>query len=287
MTTTILIADADPFNLAQLEECCSERGHRVLTAGDGEQVLSSVAREPPDVILLQAELPALSGLQVLNILREDPILRGIRVVIITDAANEDSAAQALNLGADDVLTHPYAMPEVPLRIEAALRQVAAAAHLAQAQPSAQPESIAPGRHDLRTTLAYEWRRAERYGHNLSCLVLRVANLRDLVAQGGAAASDQSMSALELGIRSLIREVDYVFRSAQGEFTLILPETSAIGAEALAQRTLTRWAADRLGLPEEAPALLLELGHASRDPEGDGVKDIDKLQQDARDRTASC
>ena len=281
MKPTVLIADPDPFKLANLEDRLVNQGLRVLTAGDGEQVLNTVARERPDLILLEASLPLLSGLEVLDIIRSDSLLHDVRMVLIVPADDESVSEVALSKGANDILTSPYAQSEVILRVQKSLA-------LPQ-EPDARPANVKSsaggdgGRQALEDTLIYEWRRSARYGHALTCLVVRVNNLRDLVAAGGTARSDDALASLQVSLTDLVRDVDHVFRSGEGEFTIVLPETDSTGAEALVERATLGWRQNRLGLPHDAPGLDLSLGYATRHTDGGGPADPEELTRNAKDR----
>src|SRR5688500_4710229 len=104
MSALVLVAEADPFNLRLLTDLCSTLGYEVVTAGDGGAVLDSVARERPHLLLMDAALPVMDGLQVLRILKADANLAHVPVLLVTAEGDEAVQRQALESGAEDYVT---------------------------------------------------------------------------------------------------------------------------------------------------------------------------------------
>jgi CheY-like chemotaxis protein len=99
----VLIAD-DIKSLRQLFRLTLNQHHTVIEAEDGAEALDLLRRHQPDVAILDVGMPALSGPQVCRLLRADPALRDIGVIIISANANEDDARQA---GADRFIAKPF------------------------------------------------------------------------------------------------------------------------------------------------------------------------------------
>src|SRR5690349_21293617 len=121
MTGLVLAAEADPFNLRLLSDLCSTLGYEVVTAGDGGAVLDSVAREKPHLVLMDAALPVMDGLQVLRILKADANLAHVPVLLATAENDEASRRLGLQLGAEDYITKPYRSFEVQQRLRNVLK----------------------------------------------------------------------------------------------------------------------------------------------------------------------
>ena len=115
MGALVLVADHDPFNLRLLHEACEAAGYDVVTAAVGPEVLTMVARQPPDLLLLDCKMPQLDGFEVLRILKADINLQEIPVVLITDADDVDARGRGIKLGAEDYLTRPYRVFEIQQR----------------------------------------------------------------------------------------------------------------------------------------------------------------------------
>lgn len=249
MTSLVLVADDDPFNLRLLQELCEGVGYRVVTAADGSAVLDVVARERPDLILLDVAMPVLDGFEVLRILKSDADLSGIPVVLVTAAGDEESRSRGIELGAEDYVTKPYRVFEIQQRVRNALRVRAAETEVARARERVRsselvdPLTRAGTSQQLIVSLDYELTRAARYKHPLTCVVVRIANYVDIVENGGQDAAEGALVQLTGGLRACIRAIDHLFRSDLEEFVLLLPETDAPGAIVVRERLEER-AADR-------------------------------------------
>lgn len=247
MTTTplVLVADDDPFNLRLLQEVCEAAGYRVVTATDGTEVLDMVAREQPALVMLDVAMPGLDGFEVLRILKSDPGLAPIPVILVTATQEVDARSRGIELGAEDYVTKPYRVFEVQQRIRNALRVQAAEAAAAEAREQLQGSDLVdPLTHagtvrQLSITLDYEHTRAARYGHALSCIVVRVQNFEDVVHRAGREAGDGVLVQLASGLRQCVRSVDHIFRSDLDEFTILLPETAREGAQSVLDRIEAR------------------------------------------------
>ncbi|MBX3331400.1 MAG: sigma-54-dependent Fis family transcriptional regulator [Nitrospira sp.] len=128
MQARILIVDDDQDILSALKKRLTWIGHEVLTAEDGEQALRVAAEEQPDLMLLDIELPGLSGLDILKRLAEKrsgiPPQPVPEVVVITAFGTIDRAVEAIRLGACDFLTKPFEPDYLSIVIEKAMAQVA-------------------------------------------------------------------------------------------------------------------------------------------------------------------
>jgi GGDEF domain-containing protein len=78
-------------------------------------------------------------------------------------------------------------------------------------------------------LDYEHTRAERYGHPLSCIVVRLANSTEIAAASEDGTADRAMALIGTGLKGCIRAVDHLFRLRRNEFCILLPETDGHGA----------------------------------------------------------
>jgi DNA-binding response OmpR family regulator len=115
----ILLVDDDSAVRAVLTRALTTLGHAVVCQPAGLPGLHSVIHEPPDVVLLDLGLPDVDGLTILKIIRS-----AVDVPIIVVTADDDDRAivEALDAGADDVLTKPFGPSNLDARIRAVLRR---------------------------------------------------------------------------------------------------------------------------------------------------------------------
>jgi CheY-like chemotaxis protein len=104
---TVLIVDDEP-HVVELVRVTLEDGRvRVVDAADGAGALAAASSWRPEVILLDVQLPDMSGLEVCRRLREDPRLASTRIVMLTAAAQQEDIRRGLRAGADEYLTKPF------------------------------------------------------------------------------------------------------------------------------------------------------------------------------------
>ena len=117
---TILVADDDPTIVKLLTHSLEPSGFRVLTASDGETALRLARAERPALLLLDWQMPGLSGVEVTRALRTDadPRLRELPVVLITAQAGVENTSVGFAAGVTDYLTKPFRPAHVRARVHA-------------------------------------------------------------------------------------------------------------------------------------------------------------------------
>jgi putative two-component system response regulator len=117
----VLVVDDNPFIASLLLHGLTAEGYRVAIAQDGLEALARVAAEPPDLILLDLDLPHVPGDEICRRLKGDPATRLIPVVMITALGAFQNKLAAWDYGADDFLTKPFHLVEVTTRCRSLLR----------------------------------------------------------------------------------------------------------------------------------------------------------------------
>lgn len=116
----ILIADDDPQIVRALRITLAAKGYDVVTAADGAQAIAAAIDHQPDIFLLDLGMPQLNGIEVIEGIRgwsQAPIL------VVSGRAGAADKVEALDAGADDYLTKPFAVQELLARIRALTRRV--------------------------------------------------------------------------------------------------------------------------------------------------------------------
>ena len=122
MAKTILVVDDEPGIVTIVRDYLERAGFRVLTAGDGETAMRLARMERPGLMVLDLMLPGIDGLDILTLLRSDPTLRLIPVIMLTARVEEADRLVGLELGADDYVTKPFSPRELVARVRAVLRR---------------------------------------------------------------------------------------------------------------------------------------------------------------------
>ena len=121
MATKVLVVDDEKMIVKGIRFSLLQDGYEVDTAYDGEEALQKASENQCDIILLDVMLPKLSGLDVLQQIRE---FSAVPVIMLTAKGEDMDKILGLDYGADDYITKPFNILEVKARIKAIIRRVA-------------------------------------------------------------------------------------------------------------------------------------------------------------------
>jgi len=120
---TVLVIEDHPDQRELLELVLQREGYRVITAGNGEEALEKLAKEPVDIALSDIMMPKMDGLELLHKLRSNPAFKNIYVILITARIQEGDRVRGLDLGADDYINKPFSFSELLARARVGARVV--------------------------------------------------------------------------------------------------------------------------------------------------------------------
>ncbi|GAC1510149.1 MAG: hypothetical protein NVS1B3_12680 [Candidatus Dormibacteraceae bacterium] len=118
---TVIIADDEPSMRLLVHATIESDEHLVVEAADGAEAWALIQQHKPQLVLLDVEMPGLSGLEVLRSIKADPNLRATRVILLTSKAQESDIEAGLIAGADFYLTKPFSPLDLLTRVDEALR----------------------------------------------------------------------------------------------------------------------------------------------------------------------
>ena len=118
---SILVVDDTPANLQVLAGMLKDRGYKVRPVPGGKLALAAARRHPPDLILLDINMPEMNGYEVCDELKADDKLAGIPVIFISALTEPLDKVKAFATGGVDYLTKPFQMEELHARVETHLK----------------------------------------------------------------------------------------------------------------------------------------------------------------------
>ncbi len=116
MDASILVVDDTPENLRLLVRTLSSAGYRVRAAPGGELALRMARAEPPDLIMLDVDMPGMNGFEVCEALAAEPELGRVPVLFISALSDSNSKVRAFRAGGRDFVTKPFSVEEVLARV---------------------------------------------------------------------------------------------------------------------------------------------------------------------------
>ena len=263
----ILLVDDDPAVIGALGRILHGHG-RLRFATSGAEALALALQSPPDLVLLDIELPGMSGFEVCSAMKAAPPLADVPIVFLTGHAGGDQEVTALALGAVDFIPKPPRPAQVLARVRMHLLAKQRADALERAAYLDALTGVA-NRRQFDETSQREWLRAQRCATPIALLMIDLDFFKRYNDARGHPAGDRCLEAVAQAIRRpLQRPGDLAARYGGEEFAVLLPETDAGGAGHLALRLLR--AVDALGLPHgdspAAPHVTLSIGVGTHDPE---------------------
>jgi phosphate regulon transcriptional regulator PhoB len=119
----ILIVEDDPDISEMITYNLEREGYKTVSVGNGEEAVARVAKDRPELIILDIMLPGMDGLEVCRTLKQRESTEEIPIIILSARSQETDKVVGLELGADDYITKPFSPRELVARIRAVLRRL--------------------------------------------------------------------------------------------------------------------------------------------------------------------
>ncbi|MBI5257628.1 MAG: diguanylate cyclase [Burkholderiales bacterium] len=236
----VCVVDDDATVLAALVAIL-QPAFDVRVARSGRDGLRLIRRDPPDLVLLDVNLPDVSGMAVCRRLKDDPLTEAVPVVFLTSHADEKTEVEGLDAGAADFIAKPPRGPAVLARIRNLVRMKLLAERLMREAQTDALTSLA-NRRRFTAALREELLRARRQERPLSVLMVDVDHFKAYNDHYGHLSGDGALRQVGQVLRgSLRRPGDLAGRLGGEEFAVLLPETDEGGAWRVAQRMLSAMA----------------------------------------------
>lgn len=247
---SLLIVDDDITVVQVLAKALAGIGS-IRYALSGADALRLLEQEPPDVVLLDAHMPGMSGFDVLGAMRAHPQWEDIPAIFITSDTSQGMEEEGLAQGAADFIGKPFHPAIVAARVRTQLRLKRALDRLRQLSSIDALTGIA-NRRTLDETLLRECKRSQRSRTAIAVLMLDVDHFKRFNDTYGHGAGDDVLVQIARALeRSSNRPADLVARYGGEEFTMVLPDTDGDGAMAVASTLMANVA--QLKIPHIASA----------------------------------
>lgn len=230
----VLLVDDDPGMIQALGRLLSGYSQLRFATG-GEQALAIARSWQPELVLLDAEMPGIDGFEVCRQLKADPLLAEVPVIFVTQHTDARVEAAVFELGAADFVTKPVAGPALRARVAMQLRLHRTAQRLVSLARRDALTGLAE-RAQFDEELDLECRRARRSGQPMALLLAGLQGLPAYLERHGRGAADNALRHVAgLARQALQRPADLVARHGDEVFALLLPDTTAAGAAAVARQ----------------------------------------------------
>src|SRR5690606_20878556 len=112
MAWRVLITENEPHIVESLTFILQRAGYLVSAALDGEAAVRSLRRDPPDIMLLDIMLPKLNGFEILKLVKTDPALNSLPVLVLSAKGQAHDRQLAMDIGADAFVTKPFSNRDI-------------------------------------------------------------------------------------------------------------------------------------------------------------------------------
>lgn len=238
----ILAVDDDADNLALVASMLGHEGYHVETAASGEEALDKLKIVSPDLVLLDVNMPGISGLDTLKQLRKkEPY---VSVVFVSARSETHDIILGLDSGADDYVCKPFDPYELLARVRAQLRIKDLHDRLTAANAKLQAlvdTDDLTGLYNMRSIyqkLENEISRAKRFNRAVGVVMMDMDNFKSVNDTHDHLFGSFVLSEVGRLIRDNIRSVDFGARYGGDEFLIALSETTVDGVSIFAERIRT-------------------------------------------------
>lgn len=233
---SILIIDDSKLNLMIMEDILVAEGFNVKCLDTNIDILQKVMNIKPDIILLDLVMPHMDGFDVCKILKNEPAVSFIPIIIVTADTNPVSIKKALNLGAFDYIKKPFESIEVIARVHSAIA-------VSEYEEKLRHLALKDGLTCLYNKKAFtelfkrELANQIRNEFNSAFLIIDIDNFKTINDTYGHQCGDSILRELAFLLVSSVRECDIVGRYGGEEFCILLTNISKKDSENVCERII--------------------------------------------------
>jgi two-component system chemotaxis response regulator CheY len=260
----LLVVDDDPAVLRLISKITTTAGYRVVQARDGQEALTRILQDCPDMVVTDWEMPGLDGVHLCREIRSRDLPQYVYVLLLTAKSHPREMVEAFDVGVDDFITKPIDKAVLLARLKAGARTVALQ-HRLRRLGDLDPLTGTLNRRAFRDRMTAEWERATRYSHELSCVMIDIDFFKKFNDTHGHAAGDIVLQSIVATLDRSRRINDILARFGGEEFYVLLPETDEAGAVRWSERARAAIAAMEIPYADKLLKVTASFGVASRTP----------------------
>ena len=226
----ILFADDNADMRSMVRTLMEAAGHQVRLAADGVEAVEAVATQEPDLLILDLEMPRMSGIEVCRTIKANPVTARIPVLMLTGLGAVEHKVEGFEAGADDYLAKPFDPRELRARVAALLR-------LVQREGDRNPTSGLPGGRAIEQAVAER----VRAGVPFAMAYADIVNFKAFADRFGFATADRVIEETGQALLQALRDAgdgtDFLGHIGGDDFILL---SAPSRAEAIARACATRF-----------------------------------------------
>jgi diguanylate cyclase (GGDEF)-like protein len=237
----VLVVDDSLVIRAVLRGWLDEQGYQVTDVADGATAIEHCLAAPPDVVLLDIEMPGLNGHDVLARLKSEDAVKDIPVVFLSNHSSMDEVLRGLRGGAHDYLRKPFEPAELVARVGAAVRVKKLQDELHRRNDELNELSRTDlltglfNRRHLDEQLTKHLIASRRHHHELGVLLLDLDHFKQVNDTHGHLTGDSVLCEFARRVQASLRAGDIAGRWGGEEFLVILPDTGLTGAHEVGEK----------------------------------------------------
>ena len=241
MDDDILLVADDPVAIQTMGRVLATMGNLRFAATD-QDALRLACERTPDLVLLDAEMPGMGGVELFRAFKAEADLTDVPVIFVTSRREAAFELACFDMGAADFIAKPISAPLAQARVKTQLRMKRMADALHRIATVDSLTGIA-NRRQFDQTLEREWLLARRAGEPIALLMIDIDHFKSYNDHYGQPLGDVCLQQLADALAATgLRPADLLARSAGGQFVLLLPQTPRSGAEHVGQCVLDAVAA---------------------------------------------
>jgi len=259
----VVVADDDRATREHISQLLRARGLTVVAANSGQKAIDAVRGQPVDLVVLDLDMPGLSGIDACKVVKSITKDRFVPVVLLTPRA--DMSPHVLRTGADDHVAKTLEDEELVERLENMVRVKRthddvqfAKNELSYGSVHEQLRELPDHRH-FHACLESEFGEAQRHLDPLACCIVALDDFRELVSERGADFAARILEEVSSRLRSTVRPTDIAARFRTSDFGLLLPNTRPAKALSLTDRMVSEVALRPFALDGARIELTISIG----------------------------